>query len=76
MDKEAVRKLLPQLKSKALVFHSSRDELVSPRSLAVLKDCPAFTVAVLPMSGHFYYEESELLLLQKAFEDLLKGADQ
>ena len=58
-EMETVRGLLPQFHGEAAVFQSARDELVSPRSDAVLRQHPSFRCGLLRESTHFYYSPQD-----------------
>ena len=61
------RKDLDKLKTKTVAFQSMRDELVSPRSIDILKRESDMRVEVLDDSTHFYYAPNELERLKQEF---------
>ncbi len=58
-ESAAARRALPQLRIPSQAFMFRRDELVSPRSIAPLKNSPSLRVTVLPDSGHHAFTEDE-----------------
>lgn len=61
------KQMLPELRTKAIVFQSEEDELVSRRSEEYLRQCPSAQVTVLVGSTHFYYTGPEIRIVQQAF---------
>ena len=61
------KKLLPQLKTKTIVFQSRRDELVAFRSAKHLRRSEAVQMFVLEDSTHFFYGEADTKQVQQAF---------
>lgn len=68
----AVRKLLPRLTVPCCAVQSMEDELVSYRAAEELGRNPCVTVVELMQSGHYYYPDDDLALLQKAFCEFMK----
>lgn len=66
-----VRKHLNKLDTPCVAFQSVRDELVSPKSIEILKNESKMRVESLGKSTHFYYEANNKTLLQKEFEIFL-----
>lgn len=60
---------LPQLRTETIVFQSHKDELVARRSKKYLQRCPCVRLFELAHSTHFYYNDSDTLLVQQAFVD-------
>lgn len=69
---EETRKNLEKLKTNAIAFQSIRDELVSPKSVKILKKESKIRVESLEESTHFYYEKNDLERMKKAFVEFLK----
>ena len=67
-----VRKNLDKLNTPCVAYQSLKDELVSPKSIKILKNESNIGVFVLDNSTHFYYEPSELEYLKKEFTEFLK----
>lgn len=67
----AVRKILNTLQTPCAVFQSRKDEMVSTKSIGLLKDNPAFSVSILENSSHFYYESEDMAILTRAFSQWL-----
>lgn len=63
----AVRALLPRLTVPCCAVQSMEDELVSYRAAEELGRNPWVTVVELMQSGHYYYPDDDLALLQKRF---------
>jgi carboxylesterase len=61
------RKDVYKLETKCIAFQSMRDELVSPKSVGILKKESKMQVEVLDDSTHFYYAPSELDRLKQEF---------
>lgn len=70
------KKLLPQLRTKTIVFQSRKDELVARRSAIFLERCPSVQLSVLEESTHFYYSNADIRLVQQAFADACKEVSQ
>ena len=62
-----IRKTVDALQTPTLAFQSCRDEMVSRKSKELLERNPAVSVVELENSGHYYYEKTDLALLQEAF---------
>lgn len=67
-----VRKLLPRLQVPSYVYQSKQDELVSYRSVKILRDSGKFDVKTLHHSAHFYYSEGDKQEIQLNFRELCK----
>ena len=67
-----VRKNLYKLETPCIAIQSIRDELVSPRSIDILKRESRMRVESLENSTHFYYEPLDMDYLKKEFIDFLK----
>ena len=62
----ATRALIPQITVPTYVFQSRKDELVSPKSARHFAGNDRISVRFLEQSGHFYYPEADLAILQEA----------
>lgn len=71
-EADRTKKLLPQLKTKTMVFQSEHDELVSRKSEKYLTQCPSLQLEVLTNSTHFYYTGPEIRYVRAAFEKACK----
>ena len=69
------KKMLPQLRTKAIVFQSRKDELVARRSAKYLQKSPSVHLIELKQSTHFYYHDDDTLLVQQAFVAACKEVD-
>jgi carboxylesterase len=69
------RKQLPKLETACLAFQSAKDEMVSLRAAQLLAKSPCVCVGMLKHSGHYYYEERDLLQLKEAFSQWIAGED-
>lgn len=67
-----VRKNLLEIKTPCVAFQSIPDELVSPKSIEILKKESNIRVEVLEKSTHFYYPENEMNYLKNEFTSFLK----
>lgn len=67
-----VRKKLDLLTTPCVAFQSIPDELVSPRSIDILKNESKMRVVALNHSTHCYYEPKELEYLKEEFIEFLK----
>lgn len=67
-----VRKNLDKLNTPCVAYQSVKDELVSPKSIKILKNESNIRVVSLENSTHFYYESSEMEYLQKEFIEFLR----
>lgn len=63
----SVRKILTNLTVKTQVYLSAQDEMVSPVSEKLFAGYNNVKVKVLPMSGHYYYSDSDTRMLQEEF---------
>ncbi len=66
------RRITPQLATKAQVYLSLQDEMVSPKSCKAFENNPHVTVKLLNTSGHFYYSPQDQRILQKDFCDMIQ----
>ncbi len=66
----AARKALPRLTTPARAFQHARDELVSPRSAALLKACPCVDLRMLENSMHHDVAIPDRQLLLAALQDM------
>lgn len=66
-------RLLPKLHTKALVFQSRQDEMVSGRSGEILQNCTCATVVTLDDATHFYYPEADAARIVSAFSEMLQS---
>ena len=66
-----VRKNLDKLETPCVAFQSIRDEVVSPKSIEILKNESKMRVESLDKSTHFYYEPNNLEVMKKEFIDFL-----
>lgn len=64
---KSVRKNLDKLNTPCVAFQSVPDELVSPKSIKILRRESKMRVEVLDKSTHFYYEPSEMEFLKQEF---------
>lgn len=67
-----VRKNLNKLQTPCVAFQSIKDELVSPKSIKILKSESNMRVEKLDKSTHFYYESNNLEVLKKEFKEFLE----
>lgn len=67
-----VRKNLDKLNTPCVAYQSIPDELVSPKSIEILKRESKIRVEVLNNSTHMYYDNAEMEYLQKEFIEFLK----
>ena len=67
-----VRKNLNKLQTPCVAFQSMKDELVSPKSIKILKSESNMRVEKLDKSTHFYYEPNNLEVLKKEFKQFLE----
>ena len=67
-----IRGELGNLKTPCVAFQSVPDELVSPKSIDILKKESNMRVEVLNNSTHFYYDEDEMNFLKEEFIEFLK----
>lgn len=65
------RKMLHKLASPCMVYLSTQDEMVSPKTCKAFEGLDCVTLKVLPGSGHNYYCPKDLLLLQEDFQNML-----
>ena len=65
-------KVLPELTVPCTVYQSERDELVSNRSLKILKNSGTMTIHTLPRSSHFYYDPADRIKVLHDFEIQMK----
>lgn len=61
------RKKLDKLETPCTAYQSMLDELVSPKSIKILKRESKIRVEILDKSTHFYYEPTELDFLKREF---------
>lgn len=66
-----VRKNLDKLKTPTVAYQSLEDELVSPKSIDILKRESKMRVEILDASSHFYYEPSNMEYLKEEFVKFL-----
>ena len=66
-----VRKNLDKLNTPCVAYQSIPDELVSPKSIEILKRESKIRVEVLNNSTHMYYDNAEMEFLQKEFIEFL-----
>ena len=66
-----VRKNLIKLDTPCVAYQSIPDELVSPKSIKILKNESNIRVEILKKSTHMYYEPNEMKYLQKEFISFL-----
>ncbi len=76
LEARMTKRLLPQLRTKTIVFQSRKDELVAHRSEKFLVQCPTVHLSVLEDSTHFYYTDADTRLVQQAFLDACKEVSQ
>ncbi len=65
------RKNLDKLETKCVAYQSMLDELVSPKSIDILKKESKIRVEVLAKSTHFYYPEDDYAKMKKDFMSFL-----
>jgi hypothetical protein len=63
------------LQTPAIAFQSVPDELVSPKSIEILKKESGIRVEVLEKSTHFYYSEDEMDFMKREFVEFLSRKD-
>lgn len=68
-----VRKLLPELTTKTMVFQSAKDEMVSRGAAKLLSENPNLHVTMLAESGHFYYDSKDAAKMKNAFQNWLNS---
>jgi carboxylesterase len=68
----AISKLYKDLQVPAIAWQSEKDELVSRRSIKVLKKSGKVEVHALPNSTHFYYTEGERAQVVESFRNACK----
>ncbi|MDO4543550.1 MAG: alpha/beta hydrolase [Clostridia bacterium] len=66
-----VKKRLGGVTASALSFHSGLDELVSLKSVELLKRNPSFDCRILEKSHHSYYEQGDLNILCNAYSSFV-----
>ena len=66
-----VRKNLNKLNTPCVAYQSIPDELVSPKSIKILKNESKIKVVALEDSTHFYYDEKDMELLSADFKAFL-----
>ena len=66
-----VRKNLDKLKTPTVAYQSLEDELVSPKSIDILKRESKMRVEILDASSHFYSEPSNMEYLKEEFVKFL-----
>ena len=67
-----VRSMLQSVQTPAAVFQSAHDELVSPRSLPLLKAHPRLHTVLLRDSTHFAYAEADRRRILRAVRQMLQ----
>ena len=67
-----VRKRLLELKTPCTAYQSALDEMVSPKSIEILKRESSIKVVTLEGSGHFYYSPEDMEFLKQEFTEFLK----
>ena len=65
------RKNLDQLNTPCVTFQSAHDEMVSPKSIEILKNESNIRVETLKKSTHFYYDPDDMEFIKKEFMDFL-----
>lgn len=58
---------LGKLKTPCVAFQSRLDEMVSPKSIDILKNESGIDVRTLENSAHFYYDEDDMALIKDEF---------
>ncbi len=66
------RSLLPALKTPCCVYQSSRDEMVSIRSVKYLENNFMICIKKLKNSGHYYYDKEDMQFLLSEFSEFIK----
>lgn len=69
----AVSKLYKDLQVPCIAWQSEKDELVSSRSITVLKKSGKVEVHTLPNSTHFYYTQEERKKVLESFREACKA---
>jgi pimeloyl-ACP methyl ester carboxylesterase len=69
----AVSKLYKDLQVPCIAWQSEKDELVSRRSIKVLKKSGKVEVHTLPNSTHFYYTQAEREQVVESFQNACKN---
>lgn len=67
------RNQLHALSTPSCAIQSRKDEMVSRRSVDLLRQNPSVCVHELRHSGHYYYEEVDWKLLLEAFQTFVQG---
>lgn len=63
-----IRKILEHLSTPCSVYQSAKDEMVSIRSLDLLRKNPHMDIHTLDCAGHFYYPEDTLNFLKEEIQ--------
>ena len=69
--KNSTRRMLSLLKTPCFAYQSSKDEMVSIKSVKLLKQNPCIRVVELKKSGHFYYGKEDFAFLVSEFEKFI-----
>ena len=75
-ESRRIKKLLPHLQTKTIVFQSRHDELVSCRSAQYLYQCSCVQLSTLEKSTHFYYTNPDIRIVQQAFSKACREVKQ
>ena len=65
------KKVISNLKTDCRIYQSEYDELVSKKSVYLLKKKTKATVNVLEKSGHYYYDKNDFDFLTKEFKEFI-----
>lgn len=63
-----VRRRIDKIQVSCCVYQSKNDELVRKSAVRYLEDNSNINIHVLPLSGHFYYEESDMEEIRRGFQ--------
>lgn len=67
------RKQISSIQVPCHVFHSGRDELVSIKSAKYFRNLPLIRHEILQQSGHLYFPQEELAILQESAAQLISS---
>lgn len=65
------RSIIKDLDTHCTVYQSSKDEMVSKKSIKLLKQNPCILVKELENSGHYYYTQNDFEILLKEFKTMI-----
>ncbi|MBR3952940.1 MAG: alpha/beta fold hydrolase [Oscillospiraceae bacterium] len=65
------KKVIPKLKTNCRIYQSKNDELVSLKSVSLLRNKTKASVKVLEKSGHYYYDKDDFDFLLNEFREFV-----